>query len=53
MLSHQLDGWDEVVPVYRDQYAEFVNSCVASREGHETVEDARNKAERLWPFDLR
>jgi hypothetical protein len=59
LLRCEIDGWveagkwDEVVPVYRAQYAEFVDSCVASREEHETVEDAKKKADRLWPFDLR
>jgi hypothetical protein len=45
--------WDAVVPVYREQYAEFVESCIRSREVDETVEDAQKKADRLWPFDLR
>lgn len=45
--------WDEVLPVYREQYAEFVDSCIASREESETVEDAKRKADRLWPYDLR
>lgn len=45
--------WDEVLPVYREQYAEFVSACVASREEMETEEDAVKKADRLWPFDLR
>ena len=45
--------WDEVLPVYRQQYAEFVNACVASREADETVADAVKKADRLWPYDLR
>jgi len=45
--------WDEVLPVYREQYAEFVSACIASREEDETEEDAVEKADRLWPFDLR
>lgn len=44
--------WDQVLPVYREQYAEFVSACVASREEVETEEDAVKKADRLWPFDL-
>lgn len=47
------ERWDEVLPVYREQYAEFVNSCIASREEDETVEDVKMKADRLWPYDLR
>jgi hypothetical protein len=45
--------WDEVLPVYREQYAEFVSACITSRVEDETVEDAQKKADRLWPFDLR
>lgn len=59
LLRCEMDGWveagrwDEVVPIYREQYAGFVKSCVASREEDETVEDAHEKADRLLPFDLR
>jgi hypothetical protein len=45
--------WDEVLPVYREQYAEFVSACITSREDDETVEDAERKADRLWPLNLR
>jgi hypothetical protein len=49
----EAERWDEVLPVYREQYAEFVSACVSSREQDETMEDAERKADRLWPFDLR
>lgn len=45
--------WDGVLPAYREQYAEFVSACIASREEDETEQDAVEKANRLWPFDLR
>lgn len=45
--------WNEVVPMYREEYAGFVKACVASREEYETEEDAERKADKLWPFDLR
>ncbi|KAM0714559.1 hypothetical protein Q7P37_009855 [Cladosporium fusiforme] len=45
--------WNEVVPMYREEYAGFVKTCVASREEDETEEDAEKKADKLWPFDLR
>lgn len=59
LLRCETNGWveegrcDEVLPVYREQYAEFVDSCIASREESETVEYAKRKADRLWPYDLR
>ncbi|KAK6381113.1 hypothetical protein LTR81_027610 [Elasticomyces elasticus] len=59
LLRREMDGWieegrwHEVVPIYREQYAEFVSACVASREEDETAEDAEKKADKLWPFDLR
>lgn len=59
LLRCETDGWieegrwDDVVPIYREQYAEFVSACIASREHHETVQDAEEKANKLWPFDLR
>lgn len=59
LLRCETDGWveggrwDEVVPVYREQYAEFVSACIASREEDETEGDAERKADALWPFDLR
>lgn len=59
LLGCEVDGWveegrwEEVVPVYREQYAEFVNACIASREEDETEDDAKRKADKLWPFDLR
>ena len=43
--------WEEILPVYREQYAEYVSACVTSREEDETEQDAVNKAYRLWPFD--
>lgn len=45
--------WNEVIPIYREQYAEFVSACIASREENETAEDAKKNAEKLWPFDMR
>ncbi|WPH00052.1 Hypothetical protein R9X50_00287500 [Acrodontium crateriforme] len=59
LLHCETDGWieagrwDEVIPIYREQFAEFVSACIASREEDETEEDARRKADALWPFDLR
>ena len=59
LLRCEMDGWiedgrwDEVVPIYREQYAEFVSACIASREEDEKVQDAEKKANELWPFDLR
>ncbi|KAK6404292.1 hypothetical protein LTR81_020874 [Elasticomyces elasticus] len=59
LLRCEMDGWieegrwHEVVPIYREQYAEFVSACIASREEDETAEDAEKKADKLWPFDLR
>ena len=47
------EKWDEVLPLYRKQYAEFMSTFVASWEDHEMVEDAVTKADRLWAFDLR
>ncbi|KAK6001278.1 hypothetical protein QM012_002609 [Aureobasidium pullulans] len=47
------ERWDEVLPVYREQYEKFVESCVASKEQHETEAAALEKAQRLWPFDMR
>jgi hypothetical protein len=38
LLRCETDGWvekgrwDEVVPIYRDQYAKFMESCIESRE---------------------
>ena len=59
LLRCETDGWveearwDEIVPVYREQYAEFVSACIASRKEDETEEDAERRADALWPFDLR
>lgn len=59
LLRCETDGWieeerwDEAIPIYREQYAEFVSACIASREEHETEEDAMKNADKLWPFDLR
>ncbi|KAK5689299.1 hypothetical protein LTR17_026357 [Elasticomyces elasticus] len=59
LLRCEMDGWieegrwHEVVPIYREQYAEFVSACIASREEDETAEDAEKKVDKLWPFDLR
>lgn len=59
LLGCETDGWvekgrwDDVFPIYREQYAEFVNACIESREQDETVQDAEEKANKLWPFDLR
>jgi hypothetical protein len=59
LLRCETDGWvekgrwDEVVPIYRDQYAKFVESCIESREEDQTEENAVRKADKLWPFDLR
>jgi hypothetical protein len=59
LLRSETDGWvekgrwDEVVPIYRDQYAKLVESCIESREEDDTGEDAIEKADKLWPFDLR
>jgi hypothetical protein len=30
-----------------------VESCIESREEDDTGEDAIEKADKLWPFDLR
>ncbi|KAK4553092.1 hypothetical protein LTR86_009819 [Recurvomyces mirabilis] len=59
LLRCEMDGlvensrWDEVVPIYREQYAGFVRACIASREEDETEEDAQKKADKLWPFEFR
>ncbi|KAK3612843.1 hypothetical protein LTR56_028211, partial [Elasticomyces elasticus] len=59
LLRCEMDGWieegrwHEVVPIYREQYAEFVSACIASREEDEPAEHAEEKADKLWPFDLR
>lgn len=59
LLRCETDGWaegarwDEIVPNCREQYAEFVSVCIASREEDETEGDAERKADALWPFDLR
>jgi hypothetical protein len=59
LLHCETDGWieeerwDEAIPIYREQYTEFVSACIASREEHETEEDAKKKADKLWPFNLR
>jgi hypothetical protein len=59
LLHCETDGWvekgrwDEVVPIYRDQYAKFVESCIESRDEDVTEADAVEKANKLWPFDLR
>jgi hypothetical protein len=53
LLRCETDGWieegrwDEVVPIYREQYAEFVSACIGSREQDETVQDAEEKANKL------
>lgn len=59
LLGCEMDGWveegrwEEVVPVYREQYAEFVSACIVSREEDESEDDAKRKADALWPFDMR
>lgn len=60
LLRCETDGWIEeekwnenVISLYREQYAGFVSSCIASREEDESEADARKNAEKLWPFDLR
>lgn len=60
LLRCQMDGWieqekwnEDVISLYREQYASFVNSCIASREKDESEADAQKMAEKLWPFDLR
>lgn len=60
LLRCETDGWIEqgkwnenVISVYREQYAGFVSACIASREEDESEADARKNAEKLWPFDLR
>lgn len=59
LLRCEMDGWieegrwNEAIPIYREQYAEFVSACIASRGDDETEEDAEKNADKLWPFDLR
>jgi len=47
------DKWDEILPRYREQYGNFVHSCVESREEGESESEAVEKAQRLWLYDLR
>lgn len=49
----EADRWEEIVPVYRKEYQDFVKACIDSREEDELESHAMRKAERLWPFDLR
>jgi len=59
LLRCETDGWvseerwEEVLPIYREQYEQFKISCVDSREEGESMTDALATAQRLWPFDLR
>jgi hypothetical protein len=59
LLRCETDGWvtaerwKEVLPIYREEYEQFKVACIASREEGESEADAVEKAERLWPFDLR
>ncbi|THX69793.1 hypothetical protein D6D08_05922 [Aureobasidium pullulans] len=59
LLRCETDGWvsaerwEEVLPIYREQYGQFVDACIASREEGESQAVAVEKAQRLWPFDLR
>jgi len=59
LLRCETDGWvtaerwEEVLPIYREQYEQFKIACIASREEGESEADAVEKAERLWPFDQR
>ena len=59
LLGCEMDGWveegrwNEVIPVYRAQYVEFVSACIVSREEGESEDDGKRKADALWPFDMR
>lgn len=59
LLRCETDGWvevgrwEEILPLYREEYARFIEACVASREDSESESEAVAKGERLWPFDLR
>jgi hypothetical protein len=59
LLRCETDGWvtaerwEEVLPIYREEHEQFKVACIASREEGESEADAVEKAERLWPFDLR
>jgi hypothetical protein len=47
------DRWEESLPIYREQHEQLKVACTASREEVESEADTVEKAERLWPFDLR
>ncbi|OQO12000.1 hypothetical protein B0A48_02639 [Cryoendolithus antarcticus] len=47
------EKWDPNLPVYRETYKEWVETCLKEREENETEAEARETADRLWPFDLR
>jgi hypothetical protein len=59
LLRCEMDGWvsaerwEEILPIYREQYEQFIDACIASREEGESEGVAVEKAQRLWPFDLR
>lgn len=59
LLGCETDGWvnverwEEVLPIYREQYEQFKIACIASREEGENEDEAIERAERLWPFDQR
>lgn len=49
------ERWEEVLPIYREQYEQFEFACVGVAcwmEGKSKAEGIE-KAQRLWPFDLR
>jgi hypothetical protein len=59
LLRCETDGWvsarrwEEVLPLYREQYEQFKLTCIDSREEGESVTEALDGAQRLWPFDRR
>jgi hypothetical protein len=58
LLGCQTDGWvaaekwDEVVPVYREEYRQFMRSHL-EEQGAEDEARVTCEADQLWPFDQR
>lgn len=58
-LKCDLDGWvaesrwDEVVPLYRAHYDDFMASYLDGVSDAHEKEQARREADSIWPFDFR
>jgi hypothetical protein len=59
LLGCQTDGWvpvekwEEVLPVYRREYGQFLKSFLEEAATDEEKAAAIREADRLWPFDQR